>query len=119
MMSRTQQRHFLAVGLAVMALFGAWHAAFGQKPPERVVTGPHAKLDPSVRENADRMLTEGMRTFRFDTFGSEDFWGGAVKLHQAIQGEKLGGVGPGLSPKKALELGLKVMPPQYLNPWRN
>ena len=65
-------------------------------------------LASSVRENADRMLAEGMRTFWFDTFGSEEFWGGAVKLHQAIQGEKLGGIGPGLSPKKALELGLKV-----------
>ena len=31
-----------------------------------------------------------------------------MKLHQAVQGEKLGGFGPGLSPKKALELGLKV-----------
>jgi hypothetical protein len=54
------------------------------------------------------MLVEGMQTFRFDTFGSEDFWGGELKLHRAIEGEKHGGVGPGLSPKKALELGLKV-----------
>jgi hypothetical protein len=54
------------------------------------------------------MLTEGMRTFRFDTFGSEEFWGGELKLHRAIGGEKQGGVGPGLTPKKALELGLKV-----------
>jgi hypothetical protein len=54
------------------------------------------------------MLAEGMQTFRFDTFGSEDFWGGKLKLHQAIQGEKHGGTGAGLSPKKALELGLKV-----------
>ena len=28
-----------------------------------------------------------MRTFRFDTFGSEEFWGGSVELHQAIQGK--------------------------------
>jgi hypothetical protein len=49
-----------------------------------------------------------MRTFRFDTFGSEEFWGGKLKLHHAIEGEKNGGTGPGLSPKKALELGLKV-----------
>jgi hypothetical protein len=57
---------------------------------------------------AERMLAEGRRTFRFDTFGSEDFWGGSLKLHQAIEGEKLGGTGPGLSPRQALELGLKV-----------
>jgi len=31
-----------------------------------------------------------------------------LKLHQAIEGAKLGGVGPGLSPGAALRLGLKV-----------
>src|SRR5207248_6036837 len=30
------------------------------------------------------------------------------RLHQAIAGEKGGGVGPGISPKTALSLGLKV-----------
>jgi hypothetical protein len=83
-----------------------------------VATAPEARLDQSGDEKGgrgpgedvrvDRMLAEGRRTFRFDTFGSEDFWGGSVKLHQAIEGEKLGGIGPGLPPKKALGLGLKV-----------
>jgi cytochrome c peroxidase len=54
------------------------------------------------------MIEEGRRTFRFDTFGDEDFWGGSLKLHQAIAGATYGGVGPGLSPKTALALGLKV-----------
>jgi hypothetical protein len=57
---------------------------------------------------AAQLLREGRQIFRYDTFGSEDFWGGQVKLHQAIQGQKAGGVGPGVSPKQALELGLKV-----------
>jgi hypothetical protein len=57
---------------------------------------------------AKQLLRDGRETFRFDTFGSEAFWGGQLKLHQAVEGEKLGGAGPGLSPKKALELGLKV-----------
>lgn len=57
---------------------------------------------------AKRYLEEGRETFRFDTFGSEDFWGGKLKLHNAIMGEKLGGVGPGVSPEQALKLGLKV-----------
>ena len=104
-MLKTRQWHLMAFGLTVAAVLGAWYGAFGQK---RTETGAEAKFDKSVRESADRMLAEGMRTFRFDTFGSEEFWGGAVELHLAIQGEKLGGVGPGLSPKKALELGLKV-----------
>jgi hypothetical protein len=45
------------------------------------------------------MLAEGMQTFRYDTFGSEDFWGGKIKLHQAIQGQKFGGEGPGREPE--------------------
>ena len=57
---------------------------------------------------AEQYLEEGRNIFRFDTFGSEGFWGGELKLHQAIAGEANGGVGPGISPEKALELGLKV-----------
>lgn len=53
-------------------------------------------------------IAEGMHTFRFDTFGDEAFWGDTLKLHRAIEGANHGGVGPGLSPAKALELGLKV-----------
>ncbi|MBX6341926.1 MAG: hypothetical protein IRY97_05665 [Thermomicrobiaceae bacterium] len=58
--------------------------------------------------NQQRLITEGRQTFRFDTFGDEAFWGGALKLHQAIEGGALGGVGPGVSPKTALAVGLKV-----------
>ncbi|TCU09647.1 di-heme oxidoredictase family protein [Rhizobium sullae] len=65
-------------------------------------------FDAAATDQARRYLEEGRETFRFDTFGSEDFWGGKLKLHEAIAGEKLGGKGPGLSPEKALELGLKV-----------
>jgi hypothetical protein len=54
------------------------------------------------------MLDEGSQTFRFETFGSEAFWGGTLQLHRAIAGAKLGGVGPGVSPKTALAVGLKV-----------
>jgi hypothetical protein len=65
-------------------------------------------FDAAASSYAAQLLREGKQIFRYDTFGSEDFWGGKLKLHQAIQGEKLGGAGPGVSPKKALELGLKV-----------
>ncbi len=57
---------------------------------------------------AQRMVTEGRETFRFDTFGDEAFWGGTLQLHQALQGEKHGGVGTGVTPKAALGVGLKV-----------
>jgi hypothetical protein len=59
-------------------------------------------------ENIARMIDEGRRTFRFDTFGDEAFWGDRLRLHQAIAGERLGGVGPGISLRDALKLGLKV-----------
>ncbi len=58
--------------------------------------------------NAARKVLMGEQVFRFDTFGDEAFWGDSLKLHQAIEGAKLGGVGPGVSPKTALAVGLKV-----------
>jgi mono/diheme cytochrome c family protein len=63
--------------------------------------------DPTV-SNAVKLVEDGRNTFRFDTFGDEAFWGGELKLHQAIAGEENGGVGDGLSPEAALGLGLKV-----------
>ncbi|HEX6244597.1 MAG TPA: hypothetical protein VFZ61_26945 [Polyangiales bacterium] len=59
-------------------------------------------------ESARGMIEEGRRTFRFDTFGDERFWGGTLRLHDAIKGSALGGVGPGVSPETALRVGLKV-----------
>jgi hypothetical protein len=65
-------------------------------------------FDEAATKNSTQMLKEGKQTFRFDTFGSEDYWGEQLKLHRAIEGEKLGGIGPGITPKQALALGLKV-----------
>src|SRR4051794_25513804 len=67
-----------------------------------------AEPDATSDEYVQSLLEEGKRTFRFDTFGSEAFWGGRLRVHDAIRGEKLGGVGQGISPKQALALGLKV-----------
>ncbi len=53
-------------------------------------------------------ILNGRKIFRFDTFGDQAFWGGTLGLHRAIAGQANGGVGAGLSPKAALELGLKV-----------
>jgi len=70
--------------------------------------GPAPQPGDPVQENAKRMIEDGRQIFRFDTFGSEAFWGDALQLHQAIAGEKNSGVGPGVSPKTALAVGLKV-----------
>ena len=61
-----------------------------------------------VTQNAVNKVTQGEQIFRFDTFGDQAFWGDTLKLHQAIEGAALGGVGPGVSPKSALAVGLKV-----------
>jgi hypothetical protein len=82
------------------ALFGAVIASAA--PPS------NKGFDAEIARHAQAMLDEGKRTFRYDTFGSEAFWGDALQLHNAIAGEKNGGVGPGVSPKTALSVGLKV-----------
>jgi hypothetical protein len=64
--------------------------------------------DKDENPNSERMFFEGRNTFRFDTFGDEDFWGGTLGLHKAIEGSRFGGVGAGISPRVALGLGLKV-----------
>jgi hypothetical protein len=65
-------------------------------------------FDDRIRSTAVDMFLDGRKTFRFDTFGDEEFWGGKLHLHQAIQGSRFGGVGAGISPNAALNLGLKV-----------
>jgi len=64
--------------------------------------------DRAFMQHAQRMIEDGRQIFRYDTFGSEAFWGDALQLHKAIAGAKNGGVGGGVSPKTALSVGLKV-----------
>lgn len=63
---------------------------------------------PPASSQAARLAEQGREVFRFDTFGDQAFWGDSLKLHTAIEGAKLGGVGPGVSPRTALAVGLKV-----------
>ena len=53
-------------------------------------------------------IEAGKQIFRFDAFGDEDFWSGLLHIDKAILGSENGGFGPGVSPEKALEVGLKV-----------
>ncbi|HEX6840976.1 MAG TPA: hypothetical protein VF113_05600 [Stellaceae bacterium] len=68
-----------------------------------------ANVAPSVAAHAVKMIAEGQHTFRFDTFGDEDFWTGTLKLNQAIAT---------VSPATALSIGLKVdvdaLPPSLI-----
>jgi hypothetical protein len=54
------------------------------------------------------LVADGKHIFRFDTFGDEDFWSGLLHINGAIAGSNNGGFGPGVSPKTALAVGLKV-----------
>ena len=100
------------VGALLAAALGVWACLPGLRgvetnpavAPEKTRVG----YDARVEEHARKLLDEGREVFRYDSFGSEAMWGGKLRLHEAILGEKEGGVGPGLTPKKALELGLKV-----------
>lgn len=92
--------------------------------PKSSTEDEHAPLvskDPVIK-NAANVIQDGRNIFRYDTYGDEAFWGDALQLHQAIQGVQFGGIGPGVSPKTALALGLKVdsdaLPPKVLNQLR-
>ena len=101
-MSQLKVRSFLIVAIAVFLI--AVIVAVTRSSP----VGAQSTHQNPVIANAAQKLQAGEQTFRFDTFGDEAFWGETLKLHQAIEGAKLGGVGPGVSPATALAVGLKV-----------
>jgi hypothetical protein len=105
-MTRSTPRTWLAVmsvAWLIATLLTATQTTFGrQRKP------PNTAKNRDIIANATDMITRGQQVFRFDTFGDEAFWGGTLKLHQAIEGAALGGVGPGISPATALAAGLKI-----------
>jgi len=95
------------IGLALLIGLGVGISEQGKaqaQAPRKALS----QNDRQISAHAQRMMDEGRQIFRFDTFGSEAFWGDALQLHKAIAGEKNGGVGGGVSPKTALSVGLKV-----------
>ena len=94
----------LSLSLVVLPL----RADQASTAPQAVPPDSQLASDLRAEDAALARIQQGRFIFRRDTFGSEAFWGGALRLHQAIAGQANGGVGPGLSPKAALALGLKV-----------
>jgi hypothetical protein len=92
----------------IAALVGMVFVANALSNSNSAGTSAATKWDRTVQANSQRAVNAGRQTFRFDTFEDESFWGGALRLHDAIKGSKLGGVGAGVSPKTALSAGLKV-----------
>jgi hypothetical protein len=116
--------------VAVVATAGAtWQLARAQDIEQQAVEAQDVEASShliaqgftfsAIVQQATSTIRTGRRIFRFDTFGDEAFWGGALRLHQAIEGERFGGIGPGLTPRMALQLGLKVdrqaLPPEVLD----
>jgi hypothetical protein len=104
-----KQKTMIMATVGVAALCGIVIAS-AQPSAKKGAAAPSAQkgVDAENARHAMATLAEGMKTFRYDTFGSEAFWGDALQLHKAIAGEKNGGVGAGVSPKTALSVGLKV-----------
>src|SRR6202158_4732032 len=95
---------FLFVAASVVACFVLETPRDSMAQTEKVQL---SGFDEVISKHAQQMMENGKQIFRFDTFGSEAFWGDALQLHKAIAGAKNGGVGPGVSPKTALSVGLK------------
>ena len=104
--SKVSSAFMLLVGVLAFVMTFAARAPAGTAP--EAASRPASPFDGAIARNAHEMMEEGRQIFRFNTFGSEAFWGDALQLHKAIAGEKNGGVGAGVSPKTALSVGLKV-----------
>lgn len=96
-------KHSAAVLVACLFLATAWSLGASSKKASSASAN-----DTTINNHAQDMLAQGKQIFRYDTFGDKEFWGTTLRLHQAIAGEHQGGVGPGVSPKTALAVGLKV-----------
>ena len=102
---------FARATITSVILLGVWTAtASAEETYSGTVdtTRVSSRADLRNLEHAIKQLRDGKEIFRHDTFGDQAFWGGALRLHEAIAGSANGGVGPGLSPKAALAVGLKV-----------
>ncbi|MGB6823551.1 MAG: hypothetical protein WBE21_15845, partial [Candidatus Acidiferrales bacterium] len=102
---RAGKRLAVLTGL-VMVCFSC--VAFARNSGDDGNTKPASSADRTITSNARDMVKNGRQIFRFDTFGDESFWGDTLHLDKALEGAKLGGVGPGVSPRTALAVGLKV-----------
>ena len=87
---------FWAKAMAICLIAFLWSpqppgmfVAFSQGEP------PRSGFDGEIIDYASKSFNDGRQIFRFDTFGSEDFWGGMLRLHQALAGTANGGIAEG------------------------
>jgi hypothetical protein len=106
-MSRTRIHLGFVVGTSIL-LIAAVAGVSRWASLHAAASGPDNAIKNAAVQNAISKVEAGEQIFRFDTFGDQAFWGDTLNLHKAIEGAALGGVGPGVSPKTALAVGLKV-----------
>src|SRR5262249_13596216 len=102
------ERRIVKTGLMLFCLSAGIKLAAAAENDLPHHPGDQQQMDREADAHALTTLNQGRQIFRYDTFGDRVFWGDTLKLHQAIAGANLGGVGPGVSPSTALAVGLKV-----------
>src|ERR1051326_979051 len=65
-------------------------------PAVKAERPPHESFSRDIKGHSQRLFYDGEQIFRYVTFGSELYWGDQLHLHEAILGQELGGVGPGM-----------------------
>ena len=105
----------LRIDLAALALV-AWTAGPAlvgcgtTKPTADRGRTPATGDRPTAEEASADLVAEGQRTFRFDTFGDEQFWTDTLRLNEVVE--------KSVDPTTALAVGLKVdadvLPPGIL-----
>ena len=107
---KTQDRlgwSVLAALIASAALGGCESRQMAADPGKPEATTAAA---PATDESSPQMIAEGQHTFRFDTFGDEQFWTDTLHLNEVVE--------KAVDPTTALKVGLKVdadaLPPGIL-----
>ena len=101
------KKHVLAIASisAVILFIQCSRTLDGSENETTLLAGSDNK---AFHDQNKSLINEGKNIFRFDSFGDEEFWSGVLHLDKAILGASNGGFGPGVSPKAALGIGLKV-----------
>jgi len=84
----SSNRHKFVTGVCISLAF-ALLFAIKLLPLTAQTTPEVVGYDDAISHNAQQMLAEGKEIFRFDTFGSEAFWGDTLKLHEAVAQQTL------------------------------
>jgi hypothetical protein len=72
------------------------------------MSGEADDFNDAIEKNMKELFDKGKAVFRYETFGDEAFWTDQLQLHKVIADDKHGGTGTGLTPRQALDAGLKV-----------